>query len=1402
MKMNYKKTILLVTLLIMLVGIVNATEVSDDTLTYEDTPTESFQSYSTAASIAENSVTTEKENKEIKKIGEKKDKTDNNELNPSNYTELVNMVDNLKSVSGDEYSIDLSEGNYNATQTITWGNSTQVKTLTINGNGLTIDGQDEYQFMIIDEDYKLILNNITLTNFKSTENGGAINNNGELILNHCIFLQNKADEDLGYGGAIYNEGYLTITSSDFEENTANDGGAIYNIGTLSITDSTFYSNSFETICSDSEYDFINSSNDENEEEGSENGDEGSENQNVTTIIDFDVDNIEFGDEITISGIIECENEDTLSDIELDVNINGDSNTTTTNEWGEFSYSFTPETTGTYNITVSYAGDGYYLGSNSTKNVTVSQSDTEISLDPFDPVLIGDTITIYGTLTNLNLIEIDNATIIIQINNKKIPIKTENGEYFYEYVTDTVGTNNITVTFPGDKNYRSSNISDTFTVEKQDTNIEIDPIYLSVYGEEISITGILTDSNYDAISNATIKLTYNNKESRLTTNNNGEFILNIKIDTVGTNNVSASYEGSAVYNSIKTGTDFDVIPANTYITVNQVNTTKVTNNVTITGALKTTDDDPITNAPLTIKVNNNNYTTKTNEKGVYFIQYKTNTVGRNNVTITYAGNKNYESYDITTTFTVNKINTLLMVNTITDKKYGEQVTITGTLKDEKTNNIKDATITITYNNATYTTSTDDTGTYKYTLTAKTIGTNTVKVQYEGNNVYNKNSTQVKYSTRKLKSSITINSISGTKYGNNLTITGTLKDENNKLLSQEVKLKVNKKTYTLTTSDKGIFTQTITADTIGTNNVTITYNGNTTITGNNAQKTFTVTKQDQTITIKNIATTAYAENITITGKLTDKNGKAQASTNIKVTLNKATVTVKTDNNGEYKYTTQARTLGTNNITVTQEGNTKYNSVTSKKTFTVTKQDTILENNKIASVRFTDSVNITGKLTDKNGKGITSTSVTLKINDKTVTTKTNNAGVYNYKYMTEKVGNNNVTVSFAGNTYYKPASTKTTFDVTKQKTDITLNSIKAAYSDNITISGKLTDSNARVIGNVDVKLKINGKTVTVKTDKNGIFKYKYQTNIVGINNLTATFNGNSQYSSNSISTTFKVEKLDLILTVSRVRSVAYGENITIQGTFKDKNGKILGNTILRLNINGKAFKIKTNTKGTYTKKVTANKTGINTINITYNGNKNYNKIVTNTTVDIVKQNLTITVTSNRTVGYGSKVFINGKLANKQGKVIKNTVITINVNGKIIRAKTNSKGLYNHSLTTNKLGTNNITVTYAGNKNYNMVSKKVTFTVTKQNVKISVSSIKQEPGTTKATITGKLTNIDGKALQNSNVILVINGAKKSVKTNNKGVYTLTVKAKKGNNTLVPTFAANTYYNKYTGAKKTFTII
>ena len=123
------------------------------------------------------------------------------------------------------------------------------KNIRIDGKGHTIDARDLGRIFSIGEGFTVTLTNATLINGKA-DKGGAIYNDGSLTLSDVKLSDNAAD---GYGGAVFNNGHLVVSDSVFDSNDIVNrgsasvdygGAAIYNWydGTLTVSGSNFTNN--------------------------------------------------------------------------------------------------------------------------------------------------------------------------------------------------------------------------------------------------------------------------------------------------------------------------------------------------------------------------------------------------------------------------------------------------------------------------------------------------------------------------------------------------------------------------------------------------------------------------------------------------------------------------------------------------------------------------------------------------------------------------------------------------------------------------------------------------------------------------------------------------------------------------------------------------------------------------------------------------------------------------------------------------------------------------------------------------------------------------------------------------------------------------------------------------------
>jgi len=120
------------------------------------------------------------------------------------------------------------------------GNLSQItSTITIQGNGHSVSGNDNYFIFNVSSSGELTLDTITVTHGAPYFYGGALYNEGDAEVYNSTLSENNTY----YGGGVYNKGSLIISSSIITGNSAYYGGGIYHeSGVMTVTNSTIAKN--------------------------------------------------------------------------------------------------------------------------------------------------------------------------------------------------------------------------------------------------------------------------------------------------------------------------------------------------------------------------------------------------------------------------------------------------------------------------------------------------------------------------------------------------------------------------------------------------------------------------------------------------------------------------------------------------------------------------------------------------------------------------------------------------------------------------------------------------------------------------------------------------------------------------------------------------------------------------------------------------------------------------------------------------------------------------------------------------------------------------------------------------------------------------------------------------------
>ena len=218
--------------------------------------------------------------------------------------------------------------------------------------------------------------------------------------------------------------------------------------------------------------------------------------------------------------------------------------------------------------------------------------------------------------------------------------------------------------------------------------------------------------------------------------------------------------------------------------------------------------------------------------------------------------------------------------------------------------------------------------------------------------------------------------------------------------------------------------------------------------------------------------------------------------------------------------------------------------------------------ASIYYTAPCCITLKDSNTN-ESLSNKSINFVINEVNYTVTTDDEGIASVN-LKLKPGKYTANAYFSGDDSYESCNLTTKFNVLPT---IKAKNISKYYNGDTPYSATFFDSQGNALSNAEVVITVNGKSYTRKTNGKGVASmpinlkpgtYKVvSTDLITGYNLTTTFKILSTISSKSI------------------KKIA-GDNRKFKAKFFKSNGKALSNQVIKFKLDGKTYKVKTNSKG----------------------------------------------------------------------------------------------------------------------------------------------------------------------------------------------------------------------------------
>ena len=1207
---------------------------------------------------------------------------------------------------------------------------------------------------------KLTVDNSTFKDNAADSYGGAVLNNGELIVTNSVFdandILNRGSAGVDHGGAaIYNweNAKLDISKSNFTNNIKNyvNGdrlvGAVTTIGNATIRDSCFVNNSgrwggalaatggvsgsaINTISVDgtkfvnntalyggamfvwaSNYTISNSVFDNNSAFGK--GDMSPNNNNGGALI-VTQDNIPVSGKIVNSNFTNNKAQyggaAWINEGTVDIDGSNFINNTATTAAGAIGFDpqyakiiATVDSSKFVNNTAgSHAGAIYNLG-----DLTVSGSEFDNNKAQFGDIIYNN--------------KIYNKEGILSINGNKYSNYTENKAPII----------NI-----GDINTISSTGGIIVTVlDNKTVNV--------CYGDVVTLHATVVA---DGVLVAGQKLFFviDNVEYIANSLGNGSYIASYEVKDVGSKTVGIVYDGSDV--NIKTGM-LNISKATPDLTVGALNITAGDLEIiTVTGPKDAT-------GLITLTLNGIDYILPIyNGEAKFYFQDLT--ADEYEVSASYSGDNHYVAAENSTVFKVDKVLANLKIN-VEDITFGENGLVIITLPSD----IDGSVVTVNVNGKVYPVTVEN-GFAKLPLRELDAGDYTISAVFAGNDKYLPGVSNALLTVSKADPALNV-LISDVGYDGVFNINVALTGVDAIGLNGNVIVTVNNKDYSVNiVNGKGTAVGVKLA--AGTYDFTAKFAGSDNYNDVSDSGNFKVNKVDSAIDVA-VKDINVGEDAVITVKLL-----SDATGSVTVTVNGKDYT-ETVVNGVANVKVADLKAGTYDVAVKYSGDNNYNAAVAASSFTVSKVDSTMDVT-VNDIVFGGDLIVDAVLPDDaTGEVVITVNgvdyPVLIVDGKATGTIGGLAA-----------GDYTVTVKYAGDDKYVGVEITEGVNVAKAQPVLGVVIADVDYGNGFVIEATLTGVNsAPLSGNVIVT--VAGKEYIVEvTDGKGIFAGDKLA--AGTYGFAAAWAGNDNYNAVVENGDFKVNKIDSTVAVN-ADDIKVGENVTVTVNVPtDATGDVI------IIVDGVDYTVAIE-NGKAVKTIADLKANDYTVTVKYSGDNNYNANQNTTEFTVSKisdYNMNITVPE-------FKERVNSTINVVLPKDATGTV-TVEIGGKNYTANV-TDGIANVIIPGLGVGDYNITTTYSGDAKYDLMTKKGNITVIPNvDVNLDVDDVVMvyHDGTR---LVAKLTDYQGKPIVNATIYFNINGVNYARTTDANGTASIALNLESGAYPVIVAYNGSASYSK-----------
>lgn len=516
-------------------------------------------------------------------------------------------------------------------------------------------------------------------------------------------------------------------------------------------------------------------------------------------------------------------------------------------------------------------------------------------------------------------------------------------------------------------------------------------------------------------------------------------------------------------------------------------------------------------------NGKNYTKTTNSNGVAKLNINAK-AGSYVIGVIFEGDELYENSSLSNCITVSKTPTTISSST-KDAVKGYSYSVV--LKDKNGNVLASKPVTLTYNGKTYKLTTNSKGIVSFTITGTVGKTYKLTYKFAGDSYFAAYSGYMNLKVKKPTKIVGSNAriVKGAKYS------VTLRDSSNKALSKKtVTITFNGKTYTMTTTTKGVVSLVLNVVPGKNYDINYKYAGSSYYAP--SSKTVSVYIKTPTKLTNSGSSVGKGKYYYVT--LKDYNGNVLSNKTVVLKYRGKTYKKTTNSKGVVSLKINSAIGYTYKLTYEYSGSIYYGS-SSGSVNLKTKMATTLTGSSSIIVKG-NAYKVT--LKDGNGKALSKKTVTFVFNGNTYTRTTNSKGVASLTISSQAGKTYKLSYSYAGSSYYNRSSSGNINLAVKLSTS--LKNSGNSIMNNSSYVVTLKDGDGKGISGKTLTFTLDGNTIKNTTDSKGQVHLLMSESSPRIVALTYKFDGDSLYSASSGSVNLDV-KSDKVFTFNQIAQSA---------------------------------------------------------------------------------------------------------------------------------------------------------------------------------------------------------------------------------------------------------------------------